>query len=170
MVCEGQVKSPKNQGLICVSYDDMSIKLHDDLFTRISSISSYTSSQPRILFFDPQTALPRYQPQYVLTPPSPVHHQASSDLKQTFEEPAPKPLWKGHGKRKAPRRAADINSLRVFRDNPVLRIGVPVGDIAAGELGLESSRLAWMDRQSVEASEDDLGIGGRSEGQVLGPF
>lgn len=65
-----------------------------------------------------------------------------------------------------PRGSTDVDRLGRIGDDPVLARNVPVGDVAAGDVGVEGSTLARLDGEAVEATEDDLGIICISEADV----
>lgn len=63
-------------------------------------------------------------------------------------------------------RLANVDGLGVVGDDPVLRLGVPVGEVAAGEARAEDSRATGGDSDAVETTELDWRIV-TTEGDVL---
>jgi hypothetical protein len=73
----------------------------------------------------------------------------------------------GSAERQLARAGTDVDGLGVRGDDPVLADGVPVGDVAAGDVHGEGRAGAGGDvAHLLEAAEHDLGVVGSAEGNV----
>jgi len=65
-----------------------------------------------------------------------------------------------------PRRRTNVDLLGVLADDPVLALGLPVGDVTAKDISCECDGLVGLDRQAVEAAELNGRVLGATQAEV----
>lgn len=65
------------------------------------------------------------------------------------------------------RGATNVRRLGILADNPVVGGDIPVGDVPTSEGGRPLDGLAGRDVETVKVTEDDFGVVGSAERDIL---